>query len=195
MKRPSSMILVLVLLGCVAGSLCLQADDQETQIALADCPKAVRKTLKKESKRGKIEEVEFEKEDGKTIYEAEVILNGKEYEVEVAEDGTLLSKVFEDEGEESEDSDDNDGNDEEKEVEIKLSDCPKPVQLTFEREAHGGKIEEVTKEQEGKRTVFEAEIEIDGKDYEVEVAEDGTLLSKVLEDEEWNDKDDDDKDD
>ena len=71
-------------------------DEKEERVKLADCPKAVQKTLKRESRGGKIEEIVREKEDGKVIYEAEIELDGKDYEVEVAEDGTLLSKVLED---------------------------------------------------------------------------------------------------
>ena len=75
---------------------------------------------------------------------------------------------------------------------IELSDCPKAVQKTLKREANGSELEEITKEEEDGKTVYEAEVEIDGKDYEIEVAEDGTLLSKELEDEEDEEGDDDD---
>ena len=59
------------------------------------------------------------------------------------------------------------------------------------QEARGGEIEEVEKETEGDSVVYEAEVEFGAKEYEIEIAEDGTLLSKVLEE----DGDDDDEDD
>ena len=77
----------------------------------------------------------------------------------------------------------------EKEVKVRLEDCPKSVQKTLKRESQGGKIEEIVKETEDGKVVYEAEVEIDGKEYEIEVAEDGTLLSKVLEDDDEDDDD------
>ena len=77
----------------------------------------------------------------------------------------------------------------EKEVKVRLEDCPKAVQKTLKRESQGGKIEEIVKETEDGKVVYEAEVEIDGKEYEIEVAEDGTLLSKVLEDDDEDDDD------
>jgi len=167
MTRVLSTMTGLILIVLAFSLPKLAADEQE--IALSDCPKAVQKTLKRESKGGKIEEVESEKEDGETIYEAEVILNGKEYEVEVAANGKLLSKTLESE----DDGDDEDGDgdeDDEEEIEVKLSDCPKAVQKTLKRESKGGELEEITKETEGKRVVYEAEVEFGDDEYEVEVA-------------------------
>lgn len=88
------------------------AEDGEVEVKLADCPEAVQKTLKRESTGGKIEEIEKETEDGKTVYEAEIVIDGKEYEVEVAEDGTLLSKVLEGKADDDGDDDGDDDDDE-----------------------------------------------------------------------------------
>jgi hypothetical protein len=96
-------LIVVVSLTAVAAS----ADDvSEEAVKLTDCPKAVQKTLKRESRGGKIVEIEKEVEDGETIYEAEVMIDGKEYDIEIASDGTLLSKELEDEEEDSDDDED-----------------------------------------------------------------------------------------
>ena len=80
-------------------------------------------------------------------------------------------------------------------MEVKQTDLPKSVRKTLRREAAGGKIEEIEKEQENGKTVYEAEVEIDGQEYEIEIAGDGTLLSKVFEeDDEKDDGDEDDED-
>ena len=62
----------------------------------------VKATLTKEANGAKIETVDKETDDGKTIYEADVMINGKNYEIKVSADGTLLSKKLdqEDEGHE-----------------------------------------------------------------------------------------------
>ena len=81
--------------------------------------------------------------------------------------------------------------DDEEEVTVKWADVPAAVKKTFEKEAPGVKIEQVEKETEDGTTTYEAEVTIDGKDYEIEVAEDGKLVEK----EEAEEEDDDDADD
>jgi uncharacterized membrane protein YkoI len=85
-----------------------EGDDEENEVKvqLKDCPEAVQKTIKKEAGSGKIREIEKEREGGKTVYEAEVIIDGKEYEITVAEDGKVLGK--EEEGAEDDDDADDD---------------------------------------------------------------------------------------
>lgn len=70
------------------------------------------------------------------------------------------------------------------EVKVKLEDCPKAVQATIKREVGSGELLGVCKETERGKTVYEAEARIDGKLYDIEVAEDGTLICKELDDDE-----------
>lgn len=72
------------------------ADDKEEMVAFASLPQPVQATFNKESDDQKIDKVEKETDDGKVVYEAHVKLNGKDYEIEVAEDGTLLCKELDD---------------------------------------------------------------------------------------------------
>jgi phosphopantothenoylcysteine synthetase/decarboxylase len=83
---------------------------KEEKVKLVDCPEAVQKTIKGNANGGRIVEIEKEtKKDGTVVYEAEVKkADGKEIELVVAADGTLL-KV------EEEDDDDDDGDDDDKE--------------------------------------------------------------------------------
>jgi len=141
-------------------------EETETKIKFGDAPAAVQKTLKRAAAGAAIGDVEKETEDGKTAYEVEVTIDGKVYEVRVAEDGTLLGKNLK--------------TDEEDEVAIKFSEAPAAVQKTLEREANGASIETVTKEAEDGQTIYEAEVKIDGKTYEIEVAENGILQEKKL---------------
>lgn len=186
-------------------------DEKEKKISVSDCPKAVQKTLKQEVGKGKIIDIDVRNIKGVRIYESEVWLGDLEYDIVIRGDGTLLAKCLEsdgkhedsDEADEDEDGndengDDDEGDDDEDEVEtpVKMADLPKPVLRTLKREARGGEIEEIEKEVEGDRLVFEAEVEFEGKDgekeYEIEIAANGTLLSKVLEEEEGDDDEDED---
>ena len=81
------------------------ADDKDTgevKVAILEVPAAVKATIEKAAKGGTIKEIEKETKDGKTIFEADVVIDGKEYEVTVAEDGKLISTKLDDD----DDSDD-----------------------------------------------------------------------------------------
>lgn len=67
-------------------------EDKEIAVAMKDVPAAVRATLERESAGGKVTEIERELKHGKTVYSADVTVNGQEWDITVAEDGTLLSK-------------------------------------------------------------------------------------------------------
>ena len=141
------------------------------ELKLSDCPVAVQKTLQREANGAEIEEVESETEDGETTYGAEVTFDGKEYKIVVAEDGTLIEKVL-------------DETEEIQVLEIDLSDCPAAVQKTLKREANGGEIKAVDKETKDGKAIYEIDVKIDGKNYEIRIGEDGILISKALDEEE-----------
>ena len=103
---PLALICSLPLLpGCAMPGEDDEDEANEVKIALTDAPAAVQATIQKEAGAGRIKEIERETENGKTVYEAEVVTNGKTEEISVSEDGTLL-------GRESEDAeDDDDGKD------------------------------------------------------------------------------------
>jgi hypothetical protein len=83
---------------------------KEEKVKLADCPEAVQKTINDQAQGGKIVEIEKEtKKDGTVVYEAEIkTTDGKEVEVTVAADGTLLGTETEDEDDDDDDKDDDD---------------------------------------------------------------------------------------
>ena len=91
--------LFIVALGVLPSCKALAKDKEkegdekdEVKVKIDQVPAAVKKTLDKESDNAKIDEVDKETDDGKTIYEADVKMNGHNYEIKVAEDGTLISK-------------------------------------------------------------------------------------------------------
>ena len=154
-------VLTAALLGLVFGTA--PADDDQ-KIKFAECPPAVQKTFHAEAKGAKIETVTVEKaEDDDTVYWADVTLGGKMYAIGVIEDGTLSEMnlaVDEDE--------------------LPLDRCPAAVQATFRSEAFGVKVDTVGKDMKYGVPIYEAAVEHKGKSYEIVVAEDGTLVEKVL---------------
>ncbi|NQT87413.1 PepSY-like domain-containing protein [bacterium] len=116
-------------------------------------------------------------EGGKTFYEAEFEAGGKEVEIKVAPDGKLLGREIEDE------DDDEDGDDDDDDEEaVSIDQVPAAVKATILKEAAGAKIEEIEKETKGGKTVYEAEFVVGGKEVEIEVAPDGKLLKREVDD-------------
>lgn len=172
---------------CIGAVATRQAMDGETEVSIDKVPVAVKATIDAEAKGGTIGEIEMETEDGRTVYEADVIIDGREVEIQVAPDGTLLGKKTEDD--ESDDDDEGDNEDEDEE-EVSLDDVPAAVKATILKEAAGAEIEEVVKETEDGQTVYEAEVIVNGHETDIKVAADGTLLGKEVEDEDGEDDDD-----
>lgn len=69
-----------------------EAGHAHKKVNLNDLPSSVRSTFQKEASGGKIEELRKETQNGKTIYEGEVVSNGKGTDLEVAADGTVLER-------------------------------------------------------------------------------------------------------
>jgi len=151
-----------------------EEDEDEEEIKFADAPPAAQKTLQREAGDVKIDKLDKMAKKGRTVYEADVKIDGHNYEIIVTAEGQLLSKELDEE---------------EEEAEIKFADAPSVVQKTLLREAGGTKIDKVDKLSREGRTLYETDVKIDGKNYEIVVTAEGLLLSKELdEDEEEDDK-------
>jgi uncharacterized membrane protein YkoI len=142
----------------------------EASLPLTECPKAVQKTIEREARGAKVDQVDIESKNDMIVFEADVKIGLANYEILVAVDGTLISKQLDEE-------------DEIEETEVKFADCPAEVQKTLTIEAEGAAIKEVDKFMKEGRFLFEADVAIDGKNYEIIVAESGVLLSKKLDNE------------
>jgi hypothetical protein len=147
-------------------------EGQETRVSMAKVPAAVRKTLKREANGAGIDKVDVEKRNGKTVYETDVEIDGQNYEILVAADGKLISKMIDNEAEEKEArsgkpaKDDRDRGDAKKSSKAKSvkegedeDDDARPVKAKAKKEA---KEENAKSEKKGK----------DGKDAKAEKEED-----------------------
>ena len=90
-----------------------EKEESEGKLKPDQIPAAVKATLDKESGNAALDDVEKHSHDGKAIYEADVKIGDKVYEIRVAEDGTLISKKLES-GEDEEQKDDAKKEDEKK---------------------------------------------------------------------------------
>src|SRR5947208_16758343 len=76
------------------------AEAGEVKVPLDQLPPAARQTIQRELAGGQLEDIARKQRDGKTVYETDIIRGGsagagQKWEVVVAEDGRILSKLQE----------------------------------------------------------------------------------------------------
>jgi hypothetical protein len=161
--------------------LIVRAEDKEKEegdeqkIKLTEAPQAAQDALMKEAKGAKIETIDKETRDGKVVYEADAIVDGKNHEIVVDADGKVISNKLDMEEDEKGEKEEKD------EQKVSLDQVPAAVKATFAKESDGAEVKEVEKETEDGKAAYETTVSIKGKEYEIKVAEDGTLLKKKLE--------------
>ena len=187
-RKHMGLIGLLVAAGlalCIGAVATQQTAQEEREVSIDQVPAAVKAAILAQAGTGTIEEVELGNENGQIIYEADVIIDGQEVEIKVAPDGTLLGKEGDDEGDD--DAEEADDDDDEQEEQVSLADVPEAVKAAIMKEAGGAEIKEIEKETEGGRTIYSAEVIIAGQEVDFEIAPDGALLGKEVENEDDDD--------
>lgn len=146
----------LMALAIVAGNAAHSFAKEETDetMSLSQTPKSVQKTIKAHASEAEIKRIEKGDEDGKVVYEVQLIKTGKKTEITIASDGTLLSV----------------------EEEVSLSEVPEAVRKTIQAKAGSGKVESVEKVTKDGKTSYEAKVTTGDKKVEIKIASDGKLL-------------------
>ena len=75
-------------------------EGDEVKMTMDQVPAAVRQSLQAQAPGATIKTVDKEMKNGKTIYEADAMIDGKNTEIKVAEDGTVISKKLDKEEDE-----------------------------------------------------------------------------------------------
>ena len=166
-------------------------EEDEQELSIDEVPAAVKATLMREAAGGTLKEIDLENEDGQTVYEADVIIDGKEVEIQIAPDGSLLGKEVDNDEDEADDDDDEDEEDEDEQ--LSLDAVPEGVKSTILKEAAGGTLVEIERDLENGQEIYKAEFQLNGVTYEIKMAADGTLLKKAVDDEDDEDDDEDDE--
>lgn len=131
---------------------------QEKKLQRSDLPAAVQKTVDEQSKGATVRGFSTEKENGQTIYEASLMVNGHTRDVSIDASGTVL----------------------EIEEQVDLNTLPAAVQEGLKKKAGAGKItrvESLTKK--GKLVAYEAVVQDGAKKREIQVGPDGKTLSRA----------------
>jgi hypothetical protein len=131
------------------------ASAQEKKIKRSDLPPAVEKTVAAESAGATIRGFSTEKENGRTLYEVEMTVNGHSKDISMGADGSIV----------------------EVEEQVALDSLSPEVKAGLQAKAGKGKIlrvESLTKKD--KLVAYEAHVETNGKKSEVQVGPDGKPL-------------------
>lgn len=180
MKRKHLILIGLLVVAGVAlgiGAVATQKMmDDEIEVSIDAVPPAVKATILAQANGNAVKEIEMETEDGRTVYEAEIVIDGQETDIVVAADGTLL-------GNKVDDDEEGDDEEEEDEVQVSLAELPEAVRATLVKEAPNAEIKELERETEDGQTLYSADVVIDGQAFEIEIAPSGTLLNKQMQNE------------
>ena len=131
------------------------ASAQEKKIKRSDLPPAVEKTVAAQSAGATIKGFSTEKENGQTLYEVELTVNGHSKDISMATDGSIV----------------------EVEEQVAMDSLSAAVKAGLQAKAGKGKIlkvESLTKKD--KLVAYEAQIDTNGKKSEVQVGPDGKPL-------------------
>ena len=94
----------LAVFGCSQTHEKEEKEGPEIKLTLDQVPDPVKAMMTKEAEGSAFTAVDKETDDGKTVYETDVTISGKNYEIKVADDGSLISKKI-DQEDEKEDND------------------------------------------------------------------------------------------
>ncbi len=125
-------------------------------VTLADVPAAVRATIEKEIPGAKIKSIEKEDEDGKVVYDVEAKFEGKHVEMDIASDGSILSR----------------------ENEVPYASLPAAVKSAAEKYFGSAADLEASKEVAGGKTSYEVEGKQAGQKVTLKLDDTGKLLEE-----------------
>jgi len=135
---------------------------------VSELPEPVQTTIRQQAAGREVADVDKETWNGKTVYEVEFAQAGRNAQIHIAEDGTVVK-------------------DEQTRtgtgtglfgrfMGTQLEETPLPVQETIKREAQGRKIADIDKEMRTGEPVYEVEIQQPGQNFELHVAQNGSIL-------------------
>src|SRR5579871_5379452 len=141
-----------IFIAWLAAALACAAFGAEKKVALKDLPAAVQKTVQDQSKGAEIKGISQETEKGVTVFEVEMMVNGKHRDLNIDTMGTVV----------------------EVEDETAIESIPPAARAAIEKKAAGGKIDIVETITKGAVTLYEATYTAkSGKKHEVVVKPDG----------------------
>jgi uncharacterized membrane protein YkoI len=145
----------------LATTLCISALGmaEEKAISRSDLPPAVEKTLQQQLQGATVKGFSAEKEDGRVVYEAQLLVNGHTKDIQLDASGTI----------------------QEVEEEVAFDSLPIEVKASLRARAKNGKITKVESLiKQDKLVAYEAQVEKNGKRSEIQVGPKGERLLREI---------------
>jgi uncharacterized membrane protein YkoI len=145
----------------LATTLCISALGlaEEKAISRSDLPPAVEKTLQQQLKSATVKGFSAEKENGRVVYEAQLLVNGHTKDILLDASGTI----------------------QEVEEEVAFDSLPIEVKASLRARAKNGKITKVESLiKQDKLVAYEAQVEKNGKQSEIQVGPKGERLMREV---------------
>ncbi len=137
---------------------------------LEDVPAAVRSTIQAQSQGRDIADIDRETHNGQTVYEVEFRQSGRNAQLHISEDGTVVKSentaMTSTTGKRAKSLF----------MGTQLEDTPSAVQDTIRREVADRQIVDIDKEVRTGRTVYEVEVKDTQGKFQLHIAEDGTVV-------------------
>jgi len=161
-RRVTISLFYITLLSIGLTAMPALADD----VSLSDLPQAVRDTIERELKGMEIDDIERDRDDGKIVYQVDTE-GDNDVKIKIAEDGTLL----------------------EREEQLDEDDLPAIILAAVKKSVGDIDIDDVEKRyRHGRKPYYKIEAENDKFKVDLDIAEDGTILDKDI-DEKGDDDD------
>ena len=83
----------IVILGAFSAAISATAGEKEEKTTIDKVPAVVKAAIEKATAGGKVKKIEKEQYDGKVVYDVDYVKDGEEKEINVAEDGTIVTSA------------------------------------------------------------------------------------------------------
>ena len=154
--RISHSIMAFVMVVGLAALAVACASVKAGHISVTELTAPARAAVEKLTAGGKIEKIDKEVENGKTVYDVEATVNGRHTEYTIATDGVVVGT----------------------ETSVEYSDLPEAIRTAAEKYFHGATGLNASKGVEDGRTTYEIEGKKDGKKVTVTFDETGKLVGE-----------------
>ncbi|MCD6051004.1 MAG: putative beta-lactamase-inhibitor-like, PepSY-like [Verrucomicrobia bacterium] len=148
-------------------------------VDMKDVPQPVQATIQQQAAGRKVADIDKETWNGQPVYEVEFSQSGRNAQIHIAADGTIVKSENNTKlgnNRTTVDRKPADRQDRTFFLGTQLADLPTAAQATIKREAAGNDIVDIDKETRDGKVVYEVEIKQPGKNIEIHVAEDGTIV-------------------
>jgi vancomycin resistance protein YoaR len=95
MKKTIAAISIAIIAGLACPAVCSAEEENEQTVKMSELPAAVQTTIKNKAGSNQIVKLAKKTEKGKTVYEAVVNKKGKEWAIEVDQNGKYLKQYEE----------------------------------------------------------------------------------------------------